>query len=78
CQYVGEICRFLLTEPERPDDKEHTLRILLGTGLAPEIWEQWVRRFGPMNIFESWGATESNTNVLNVDNRVGSCGRIPF
>ncbi|QEE23404.1 long-chain-acyl-CoA synthetase [Rhodanobacter glycinis] len=78
CQYVGEICRFLLTEPERSDDKEHTLRILLGTGLAPEIWEQWVRRFGPMDIFESWGATESNTNVLNVDNRVGSCGRIPF
>lgn len=78
CQYVGEICRFLLTEPPRADDREHTLRTLVGAGLAPEIWEQWVHRFGAMNIFEGWGATEANANVINVDNRVGSCGRIPF
>ncbi len=78
CQYVGEICRFLLTEPERADDREHTLRIMIGTGLAPELWEQWVHRFGPMDIFEGWGSTEANTNIINVDNRVGSCGRVPF
>ena len=78
CQYVGEICRFLLTEPEHADDREHSLRTMIGTGLAPELWEQWVRRFGPMDIFEGWGSTESNANVINVDNRVGSCGRVPF
>lgn len=78
CQYVGEICRFLLTEPERSDDREHTLRILVGAGLATEIWEQWVHRFGPMDIFEGWGSTEANANLINVDNRVGSCGRVPF
>ena len=78
CQYVGEICRFLLTEPERADDREHTLRIMIGTGLFPELWEQWVRRYGSMDIYEGWGSTESNTNVINVDNRVGSCGRVPF
>ena len=78
CQYVGEICRFLLAEPERADDRQHTLRVMAGAGLAPEIWEQWVRRFGPMDIFEGWGGTESNTNTINVDNRVGSCGRVPF
>lgn len=78
CQYVGEICRFLLTAPRSADDREHTLRIMVGAGLAVEIWEQWVQRFGPMNIFEGWGATEANANVINVDNRVGSCGRVPF
>ncbi|TAM14355.1 MAG: long-chain-acyl-CoA synthetase, partial [Rhodanobacter sp.] len=78
CQYVGEICRFLLTEPPRADDREHSLRTMVGAGLAPEIWEQWVDRFGPMNIFEGWGATEANANVINVDNRMGSCGRVPF
>lgn len=78
CQYVGEICRFLLTVPARADDDEHTLRSMVGAGLAPEIWEQWVRRFGPMAIFEGWGATEANANVINVDNRPGSCGRVPF
>lgn len=78
CQYVGEVCRFLLTVPERDDDRRHPLRLMVGAGMAPEIWEQWVRRFGAMNIFEGWGATEANANVINVDNRVGSCGRVPF
>lgn len=78
CQYVGEICRFLISAPPQPDDRAHTLRRMVGAGLAPEVWEQWVRRFGPMDIFEGWGSTEANTNTLNIDNRVGSCGRVPF
>ncbi|HSW20150.1 MAG TPA: long-chain-acyl-CoA synthetase [Ramlibacter sp.] len=79
CQYVGEICRFLLSEPPRPDDHEHTLRKLVGAGLAPEVWRQWVARFGDrFEIFEGWGSTEANTNTINLDNWVGSCGRVPF
>lgn len=77
-QYVGEICRFLLSAPPQPEDRQHTLRTMVGAGLAPEVWEQWVQRFGPMDIFEGWGSTEANANTLNVDNRVGSCGRVPF
>jgi fatty-acyl-CoA synthase len=50
---------------------------MIGAGLAREIWEQWVSRFGPMQIYEGWGSTESNTNLINLDNRVGSCGRVP-
>lgn len=78
CQYVGEICRFLLSEPPRPDDRDHSLRKMVGAGLAPEVWHQWVARFGEFQIFEGWGATEANTNTINLDNRVGSCGRVPF
>ncbi len=78
-QYVGEICRFLLSAPPTPDDKNHSLRKLSGTGMAPEVWHQWTARFGDQfQIVESWGATESNTNTLNLDNWPGSCGRIPF
>ena len=78
CQYVGEICRFLLSVPASPDDKKHTLRKMAGTGLAPEVWNQWVERFGEQQIYEGWGSTESNTNTLNLENRIGSCGRVPF
>ena len=28
-------------------------------------------------MFEGWGATEANANLINVDNYVGSCGRVP-
>jgi fatty-acyl-CoA synthase len=78
CQYVGEICRFLLTVPPEADDQRHGLRKMVGAGLAPEVWEQWVRRFGDFEIYEGWGSTEANANTINVDNRVGSCGRVPF
>lgn len=78
CQYVGEICRYLLTEPPREDDREHPLRKLVGAGLSFEVWEALVARFGEFEIYEGWGATESNTNTINLDNRVGSCGRVPF
>lgn len=78
CQYVGEICRFLLSAPPSPDDQAHSLRKMAGTGLTPEVWTQWVARFGPMRIFEGWGSTEANTSTLNLENRVGACGRVPF
>jgi fatty-acyl-CoA synthase len=78
CQYVGEICRYLLTEPPRADDRGHTLRALVGAGLSPEVWDAFVKRFGELDIYEGWGSTESNTNTINVDNRIGSCGRVPF
>ena len=79
CQYVGEICRFLLTVPPQPDDHQHPLHKMVGAGMAPEVWEQWTRRFGDQFlVYEGWGSTESNTNTINVDNRIGSCGRVPF
>ena len=78
CQYIGEICRYLLKQPEQANDREHSLRILVGAGLTTEVWTRFVERFGIQEVFEGWGATESNCNLLNVDNRVGSCGRVPY
>ena len=78
CQYVGEICRYLLSEPARADDRQHSLRKMVGAGLSAETWQRFVERFGELDIYEGWGATEANANTINVDNRVGSCGRIPY
>ena len=76
-QYIGEICRYLLNQPPQSGEREHSLRYMLGAGLTPESWQRWVERFGPVQVFEGWGATEANANLINVDNYVGSCGRVP-
>jgi len=76
-QYIGEICRYLLNQPVVAGEREHSLRHMLGAGLTPESWQRWLERFGPIQVFEGWGATESNANLINVDNYVGSCGRVP-
>lgn len=77
-QYVGEICRYLLNQPESPEDRNHTLRKVMGAGLSAEVWDRFVNRFGVEQIYEGWGATESNGNIQNVDNYKGSIGRIPY
>ena len=76
-QYIGEICRYLLNQPVVAGEREHSLRHMLGAGLTPESWQRWLDRFGPIQVFEGWGATEANANLINVDNYVGSCGRVP-
>ncbi len=78
CQYIGEICRYLMNQPAGPDDRRHGLRCMMGAGLTPEIWLRWVERFGDVQIFEGWGSTEANTALINVDNRIGACGRVPY
>ncbi|MEB0204730.1 long-chain-acyl-CoA synthetase [Pseudomonas sp. CCC3.1] len=76
-QYIGEICRYLLNQPVVAGEREHSLRYMLGAGLTPESWQRWLDRFGPVRVFEGWGSTESNANLINVDNYIGSCGRVP-
>jgi fatty-acyl-CoA synthase len=76
--YIGEIVRYLMNAPPSPNDKDHTLRNMGGAGLRPDIWAGFVERFGIENVFEGLGSTEANYGITNVDNRIGSVGRVPF
>jgi fatty-acyl-CoA synthase len=78
CQYIGEICRYLLNQPPRDDDRDHCIRVMMGAGLGADIWAEFQKRFGIEQILEGWSSTEANTSLINLDNRVGSCGRIPY
>ncbi|WP_062270303.1 long-chain-acyl-CoA synthetase [Endozoicomonas arenosclerae] len=77
-QYIGEICRYLVNQPEQPNDKEHTLKRMTGAGVSTEVWQRFIERFGEVEIYEGWGATEANCGIINVDCKPGSVGRIPF
>ena len=76
--YVGELCRYLLNRPPRPEDRDHRVRIAVGAGLGPDIWSPFQDRFGIERIVESYGSTEGNTSLINLDGKRGSVGRIPF
>ena len=76
-QYIGEFCRYLLNQPPDPRDGEHALAFCIGNGLRPDIWEAFRDRFRIPRIVEFYGATEGNVSLLNLDNKVGSVGRIP-
>jgi acyl-CoA synthetase (AMP-forming)/AMP-acid ligase II len=56
-QYVGEMCRYLLSSPLSLDDKNHNLRLAFGNGLRPDVWNKFRDRFGIGVIAEFYGAT---------------------
>lgn len=76
-QYIGELCRYLLLTPEKSDDTKHNIRFMFGNGLRPQIWKQFVSRFNIKQIGELYGATESNANLANFDNKEGAVGFVP-
>ncbi|NXN67347.1 S27A2 synthetase, partial [Himantopus himantopus] len=74
-QYVGELMRYLCNTPKRPDDREHGVRLALGNGLRAEVWKEFLQRFGPISIWEFYGATEGNAGFINYTGKIGAVGR---
>ncbi|NXD71984.1 S27A1 protein, partial [Eolophus roseicapillus] len=73
-QYIGEICRYLLNQPVREVEAQHRVRLAVGNGLRPSIWEDFTKRFRIEHIGEFYGATECNCSIANLDGKVGACG----
>lgn len=64
--YIGEICRYLYNQPEKPTDRKHNIKKIIGNGLRNEMWRDFKKRFGIKEIYEFYGATEKNApNIAN-------------
>ena len=72
--YVGEVCRYLINTPPRPDDADTPLTTAMGNGLRPDVWGDFKKRFGLKRITEFYGASEGNVafaNLMNKDSTIG-------
>lgn len=76
-QYIGELCRYLVTSEPQENDRAHNIRYIIGNGLRPDVWPKFVERFGITQIYEFYGATEGNIGLWNLDGRIGAMGWIP-
>ena len=36
-------------------ERGHKVRLVVGSGLRPDTWERFVRRFGPLQVLETYG-----------------------
>ena len=75
--YIGELCRYLVNQPEQPDERAHKLQLAFGNGLRGDVWEEFQTRFHIPRILEFYGSTEGNASVFNFDGKAGAIGRIP-
>ncbi len=76
--YIGELCRYLLATEPSPDERTHGLRVAVGNGMRPDVWEPFQQRFGIEKIREFYAATESPGFLVNLSGKVGSVGRVPL
>ncbi|KAG9465213.1 hypothetical protein GDO78_018660 [Eleutherodactylus coqui] len=77
-QYIGELCRYLTNLPQGKDETRHKVRLAAGSGLRPDVWRDFTRRFGNIRIFETYGLTEFNISFFNYTSTPGAVGRGTF
>jgi citronellyl-CoA synthetase len=73
--YIGELCRYLMNTPAKPDDHANPLKNIMGNGLRPDIWLEFKKRYGIERITEFYGASEGNVafaNLFNKDRTIGT------
>jgi fatty-acyl-CoA synthase len=76
--YIGEICRYLLNQPDMPTDRAHKVRMIAGNGLRPEIWSEFTARFGIARVCEFYASSEGNTAFINIFNLPRTTGVSPM
>jgi fatty-acyl-CoA synthase len=75
--YIGEVCRYLLNQPERDTDRTNKVRVIGGNGLRPDIWDEFTARFNIPEVFELYGASEGNTGFVNIFHIPKTAGLCP-
>uniref|UniRef100_A0A5F8H6C5 long-chain-fatty-acid--CoA ligase n=1 Tax=Monodelphis domestica TaxID=13616 RepID=A0A5F8H6C5_MONDO len=77
-QYIGELLRYLCNVPEKPNDRDHRVRKAIGNGLRGDVWREFLRRFGDIQIYEFYAATEGNIGFFNYPRKIGAIGKQNF
>lgn len=75
--YIGEVCRYLLNQPESDTDRTNKVRVIGGNGLRPDIWDEFTARFNIPQVFELYGASEGNTGFVNIFHIPKTAGLCP-
>ncbi len=78
--YVGELCNYILMQPECEEEKNNTVTKIIGNGMRLGMWKKFKERFNINFIGEFYASSEGNigfANIFNLDYTVGY-GGVPF
>jgi len=65
-----------MSAPAAPGDRDHAVRVMVGNGLRPEIWDEFRQRFGVAHVCEFYGSSEGSlgfVNTLGLPRTAGFC-----
>ncbi|GAB4347126.1 MAG: ATP-dependent acyl-CoA ligase [Oricola sp.] len=74
--YIGTILSVLMKAPPSAADRGHGLRVMMGAGAGPGLFESFEARFG-VRLIEGYGMSEIGVPIQSDPNcrKPGSCGR---
>ncbi|WP_168072244.1 AMP-binding protein [Caulobacter sp. SSI4214] len=75
---LGGMIPEIYSVPERPDDADNPVRLIITSGMPAALWNEYRRRFG-VEITEVYGSTEAGGVLINLKGAgpVGSLGKPP-
>ncbi|PKM76689.1 MAG: hypothetical protein CVU90_10915 [Firmicutes bacterium HGW-Firmicutes-15] len=73
---VGEMARYIYSQPERPDDADNPLENMICNGMWGRLIEPFRQRFGLKHIFEHYGTTEGVGTYINHEEILNMCGNL--
>ena len=73
---VGEMCRYLLQQPEQAGDQEHGVKYAITNGLKPDLAASFGQRFAIPHLVEVYGITEGIGYFINQEEIPGMCGKL--
>ncbi len=71
---LGGMISILLAQPERANDADNPVRVVLSAGCPPDRWEEFQDRFG-VRLVEWFGMVDAPGILVNTEGRVGSMGK---
>jgi crotonobetaine/carnitine-CoA ligase len=72
---LGGMTTAIYSEPEKPDDADNPVRLVVSAGMPQAIWEDFARRFD-VTLFEVYGTAEGGLFWNDGSGPVGSFGNI--
>ena len=74
---LGGMTTAIYSEPEKDNDADNPVRLVVSAGMPPAIWEKFEKRFG-LRVYEFYGMAEGGVSMNPPDTGpIGSMGKPP-
>ncbi len=73
---VGEMCRYLYSQPEQSNDQNHPLETVICNGMWGKLLEPFRQRFALKHVIEIYGTSEGVGTLINHEEIPNMCGNL--
>ena len=74
--YTWTMPQVLVDAPPDPSERDHPIRLFIGSGMPSGLWHRVLERFAPAQVVEFYASTEGEAVLVNLGgHKIGAKGR---